>query len=178
MSDRKKLSINCNSTDCENGEHAYRTAKPRDQPRPLPTQCKCCGKQIPFDWNKLHEKNPSNVEFLIQCLKTERIRAFFWNRPLSEGSKQQLEGLDAVKLHSRIEQRIATSIGPAEPYSDGGQTALNEDGDPVHHAQHATGTCCRKCLFYWHGIEEGTAMTKQEIGYSTFLIEKFLQEKM
>ena len=36
---------------------------------------------------------------------------------------------------------------------------------PVFVAQHATGTCCRKCLSKWHRINYGTELNADERNY-------------
>jgi len=43
-------------------------------------------------------------------------------------------------------------------------------GHPVFIAQHATATCCRKCIQKWHDIEKGRALNEEEIDYIIGLI--------
>ena len=43
-------------------------------------------------------------------------------------------------------------------------------GHPVFIAQHATGTCCRSCLYKWHGIQKDRNLTNNEINYIVNLI--------
>jgi len=72
--------------------------------------------------------------------------------------------------HARrlIEERLA----PAVPDRDGRQTPLR--GHPVFVAQHATATCCRRCLARWHRIETGRALTADEIDYVVAVISAWL----
>ena len=65
--------------------------------------------------------------------------------------------LPVILEHARgfVRERLA----PAEPPNDGKQTPRN--GHPVFVAQHATATCCRKCLEKWHYIERGTPLTRR-----------------
>jgi len=37
-------------------------------------------------------------------------------------------------------------------------------------AQHATATCCRKCIYKWHGIEKGRALNVEEVDVVEVLI--------
>lgn len=46
---------------------------------------------------------------------------------------------------------------------DGKQTPMK--GHPVFIAAHATATCCRGCLFKWHGIEKTKDLTKEELNF-------------
>lgn len=70
-------------------------------------------------------------------------------------------GMTTVRRHAGelIERRLA----PAEPRNDGRQTPYR--GHPVFVAQHATATCCRKCLQRWHGIPAGRALDDAEQCY-------------
>ncbi|MCI5799128.1 MAG: DUF4186 domain-containing protein [Victivallales bacterium] len=56
---------------------------------------------------------------------------------------------------------VRTRLAPAEPPNDGRQTPMR--GHPCFPAQHATGCCCRGCLFKWHGIPPGRPLSEQEI---------------
>jgi hypothetical protein len=38
-------------------------------------------------------------------------------------------------------------------------------GHPVFIARHATVTCCRGCIFKWHGIEKGGALNEVGINF-------------
>ena len=58
---------------------------------------------------------------------------------------------------------IRARLAPAFPKNDTKQTPLR--GHPVFTAQHATATCCRKCLETWHKIPRGSALTEKEIIY-------------
>jgi len=68
------------------------------------------------------------------------------------------KGLDGMIDHARgfLEARLF----PAHPANDGHQTPMR--GHPVFVAQHATATCCRKCLAKWHGITMGHPLTQAE----------------
>jgi hypothetical protein len=45
-------------------------------------------------------------------------------------------------------------------------------------AQHATATCCRKCIQKWHGIENGWALNENEIDYFVALIMGWIERQM
>ena len=68
---------------------------------------------------------------------------------------------------------IAKRLAPAYPLRDGRQTPWR--GHPVFIAQHATGTCCRRCLSRWHNIPPGTALTVDQQQYVLKVIEIWLR---
>lgn len=81
------------------------------------------------------------------------------------------KGLKIIKSHALdfINKRLA----PAFPQNDGKQTPMK--GHPVFIAQHATATCCRKCLFKWHNIPIGQELTPAEIDYILKYLMKWIE---
>ncbi len=51
-------------------------------------------------------------------------------------------------------------------------------GHPVFRAQHATATCCRKCLAKWHAIERGRALCEQEVQYVVEVIDRWISQQL
>ncbi|MBN2467527.1 MAG: DUF4186 domain-containing protein [Deltaproteobacteria bacterium] len=76
------------------------------------------------------------------------------------------KGLNTIREHAYT--FIRARLGPALPLNDGKQTPMK--GHPVFVAQHATATCCRRCLQRWHGIERGRTLTEGEIEFIVDLI--------
>jgi hypothetical protein len=76
------------------------------------------------------------------------------------------KGLETIKDHAY--QFIISRVAPDFPRNDGKQTPMR--GHPVFIAQHATATCCRKCIQKWHGIEKGRDLNPEEIEYVAALI--------
>ena len=87
------------------------------------------------------------------------------------------KGLQTIRDHAF--QFINSRVAPAIPKNDGKQTPMR--GHPAFIAQHATATCCRKCIQKWHGIEKGRALNEKEIDYILALImgwiERHINEK-
>lgn len=79
-------------------------------------------------------------------------------------------GSATLRVHARdfVERRLA----PATPAKDGRQTPMR--GHPVFVAQHATATCCRRCLARWHGIPPGRALDDAEIDYVVDVVAAWL----
>lgn len=107
----------------------------------------------------------NNIEIAIENLQKSKFRSKFH---LSKNEKKYyLEcGLDKIKSHAYdfIEKRLS----PAYIENDGKQTPIH--GHPVFVAQHATATCCRKCLFKWHKIKTGKMLSAYEKDYIVKII--------
>ncbi len=80
-------------------------------------------------------------------------------------------GIDAVRSHAAeiVRQRLA----PANAANDGRQTPTHNH--PVFIAQHATATCCRRCLCQWHRIDVDHDLTDEEQAYVVAVIERWLR---
>ena len=78
-----------------------------------------------------------------------------------EAAYLKQKGLDAILEHAR--DFIIKRLAPSNPANDGRQTPMRNH--PVFIAQHATGTCCRKCLEKWHYIQRGKPLAESDIEY-------------
>jgi len=81
-------------------------------------------------------------------------------------------GLDKISSHAR--DFIITRLAPKNPKSDGRQTPFK--GHPVFKAQHATATCCRKCLERWHKVSARKALNPKEVEYAISLIMAWIEK--
>ncbi len=86
----------------------------------------------------------------------------------------QRKGRIALKAAAR--DRLSKYLAVAEPPRDGRQTPMV--GNAIYYAQHATATCCRTCLEYWHDIPKGRRLTPKEFDYCATLVDLFLDEKL
>lgn len=86
----------------------------------------------------------------------------------------QTQGLDKIRSHAQdfIRQRIA----PANIPNDGKQTPMKNH--PVFIAQHATATCCRKCINKWHGFPTNIELTQAQQKYIVSLIMFWIETQM
>ncbi|NMC21758.1 MAG: DUF4186 domain-containing protein, partial [Thermogutta sp.] len=98
------------------------------------------------------------IDRRLERLARSRFRASF---ALSEADKAYLrrKGWETVARHA--EEIIRDRLGQALPPNDGRQTPWQ--GHPVFVAQHATATCCRKCVERWHAIPRGRRLSQDEI---------------
>ena len=81
------------------------------------------------------------------------------------------KGLPTIRRHA--EDFIAKRLAPAVIPNDGKQTPMR--GHPVFLAQHATGCCCRGCLYKWHHIPAGRELTKEEQQYAVAVLMAWIE---
>ena len=95
---------------------------------------------------------------------------------LSEKDKAYVrqKGMDTIRSHAQdfISRRLAPAVIP----NDGRQTPMH--GHPVFIAQHATGCCCRGCLYKWHGIPAGRELTEKEQKYVVDVLMQWIEKQM
>ena len=82
------------------------------------------------------------------------------------------KGLDTIKKHAR--DFIAKRIAPEFIANDGKQPPMR--GHPVFVAQHATATCCRKCINKWHKFEMNAELTQEQQNYLVGIIMQWIEK--
>jgi exodeoxyribonuclease V alpha subunit len=117
------------------------------------------------------EKPPYNNLFVR--LSQSDFRSKFKLDDTMKNYVQQL-GINVIREHT--ENIIKKRLAPAEIPNDGKQTPYNNH--PVFIAQHATATCCRKCLEKWHNIPQGREMTEAEKDYAAGVIMEWIKRQM
>lgn len=83
------------------------------------------------------------------------------------------KGIDKIRNHAYdfVTKRLADTSN----VTDGKQTPMK--GHPVFIAQHATGTCCRRCLEKWHHISKNKNMTEDDIKYVVDIIMSWIEKE-
>ena len=106
---------------------------------------------------------------IFDRLACSRFRSSFRLKS-SEIAYIKEKGLPVIRRHAYdfIDKRLA----PAEIPNDGKQTPVR--GHPVFIAQHATATCCRGCLYKWHGIVKGKKFSDKEREYVVDVIMEWI----
>ena len=112
-------------------------------------------------------------EHILEKLSHSKFRSSF---KLKEKDKTYIlqKGIDTIKSHAKY--FIAKRLAPEEIPNDGKQTPMK--GHPVFIAQHATATCCRKCLNKWHHIAQGKELTQAQQDYIVNLILEWIKIQM
>jgi hypothetical protein len=115
----------------------------------------------------------ASIDDRLDVLAKHAFRARFHLRG-RERALVQLRGVSAIRVHA--EDLIAGRLAPAEPLHDGRQTPYR--GHPVFVAQHATATCCRKCLERSHQIARGQDLSPDERRYVVEVIMRWVEREI
>jgi len=167
------LEVECTSTACDAAElHCFKPLKDSNG------ACRECGVEL-IDWELLHARDPAQIENVIESLQHEAIRAVYWNFEMIEHARRYAlrKGLSGLREH--VPRHLKNNLKPRSKNKkyDGRQTEMNSK-NAIHWAQHATATCCRVCLSYWHGIDEDDVLDEEQLGYLTELIMNYFSIKM
>jgi len=112
-------------------------------------------------------------EEILNKLAKSRFRA---RQKLTARDRQYLLDKDEDTIREHARDFILFRLAPASPKNDGKQTPFR--GHPVFTAQHATATCCRKCLAKWHRIGKNRQLSKEEVDYIAEVIMKWLKKQI
>ena len=122
---------------------------------------------------QLSENMNDRINHTLDSLKKSKFRSKF---KLSQKDRDYItaKGLETIQDHAY--QFINSRIAPDYPKNDGKQTPMR--GHPVFIAQHATATCCRKCIQKWHGIGKGRALGEAEVDFIVVLIMEWIERQV
>jgi hypothetical protein len=167
------LDIKCTSVDCDSGLHCFKQLKRMsDDER---GRCRACGADL-VNWGRLHKRNSKDARFTFEALQHELIRHHFFHIEIDEGAVRHAQRKGRKLLKEAARDRLRKYVAVAEPPRDGRQTPM--EGNAIFYAQHATATCCRTCLEYWHAIPKGRGLTKDELEYCAQLVDLFLDKRL
>lgn len=81
-----------------------------------------------------------------------------------------------INIRNEVKNIIIKRIASDFIFFDGEQTPL--EGNLIYIAQHATGTCCRKCLYRCHGILINKRLSNNEINYIVLIIMTWIERQL
>lgn len=110
-----------------------------------------------------------DIDEVFAALGRSRFRSRF-HLGKKEAEYLNQKGVSVIIEHAR--DFITTRLAPACPANDGRQTPMRNH--PVFIAQHATATCCRKCLAKWHNIPEGKQLSQKQLEYIIEVLHRWL----
>ena len=110
------------------------------------------------------------MEELFSALSRSRFRSSF-KLGAKESSYLNAKGIETIEAEAC--DFVTKRLAPANPKNDGKQTPMKNH--PAFIAQHATATCCRKCLEKWHRIPKGRSLTERETEYVVSVILRWLR---
>jgi Domain of unknown function (DUF4186) len=168
----KKLGIVCGRSECEQQLHSY--GRPPSRAHLPPGPCEDCGVAV-VPWNLMHARDLTQVNLKMDFLKTEWVRHFFFNVPVTPrighfAGTEGLAGLESVANDQLSQPRMLNF----DPRWDRYQTKML-DGNIVHWARHAMGCCCRRCLAYWHNVPLETTLSTSDGDYFRSLLMSYIK---
>lgn len=169
-----KLEITCSSTDCENSLHYYGPSKRKQSLYPV-GKCRVCGAEL-VDWDRIQQCLVKDVNYTFQMLQTECWRHKWWHIEVDEKAANYARRKGKLLLEEAVRKLLSKKVGTGNNPWDGRQTP--KSGNVIFYAQHATATCCRICIEYWHGIPRGRNITESELDYMTQLIMLYISKRM
>lgn len=167
------LDIKCTSVDCDNDLHCFKQLKKMTSDQR--GRCRACGADL-VDWDRVHQRDKADAAHTFVALQHELIRHYFFHKPVDETAVRHAQRKGRTLLKQAARDRLRKYLAPADPPRDGRQTPLA--GNAIYYAQHATATCCRTCLEYWHDIPKGRPLTPREFDYCATLLDLFLDKKL
>lgn len=176
--DLKPLKITCTSSDCSNGLHCFRLTK-KLLKQGTNGRCRSCGVQL-IDWPRVHRRDLSDVQYTFEALRYELIRHHFWHIPLSEYAINYARRKGKTGLKTAAQRHIEKAVANPTHPRQGRQTPreTSPTANIIHYAQHATASCCRKCLEEWHGIPPDRFLFVEEISYLRDLVMLYVDARM
>ena len=170
--------VKCGDSDCENDLHAYREKRKKRGKDYEGVPCRDCGDDS-FNWSEFTKRDLNNISLTFNALKKEKIRNVFWNIEIDTYLRNELFNRGRIELEKDVEFRIEKVIKKCGPelFRDGTQTPLDQY-NIIYFAQHATATCCRKCLKIWHNVPYNKELDNNDIKYIKNIIMNYVDEKV
>ena len=109
-----------------------------------------------------------DIDELFKALGRSKFRSRF-RLSGKEAEYFKQKGMATILEHAR--DFVMRRLAEANPENDGKQTPMRNH--PVFIAQHATGTCCRKCLEKWHYISKGKPLSEEQINYIIEVLKRW-----
>jgi hypothetical protein len=174
----KPLNITCTSTDCANNLHCFRMTK-KLLAQGQSGRCRRCGAEL-VDWGRVHKRDLNDAHYTFEALRFELIRHHFWHVLMSRRAVNYARRKGRIALRAAAEHQIRKLVGSEKHPREGRQTPreTSPHANAIHYAQHATASCCRRCVAEWHAIPEGRPLTDSEVLYLTELALLYIEDRM
>lgn len=173
VTEKKPLKITCTQSQCQNDLHCYR--KSRKMSGAEKGKCRSCGIDL-VDWTRVHRKDLSDVAYTFEMLKTELVRHEYWHKEIDQRAINHARRKGRTELRLAAENRLRKYVANTKNPREGRQTPW--EGNIIFYAQHATASCCRKCLECWYNIPIGVQLTDEQINYFVELMMLYLSDRM
>ena len=174
LPDLEEVTINCTAKDCANDKHLYRP--PRGKWKKLEDQpsCQGCG-DTSVDMSITRARNIDEPEAIFKELGREFIRDHYLKKPFDKKAKKLIRRYGVEGTRDHVASRLKSAIGRKPTDWDGRQTKYL--GNVLFYAQHATATCCRKCTYYWYGIQREEVMSEKDMEFCVALVQSYIDRR-
>jgi len=168
--------VTCSSHDSAKNLHSFLKQRPRTESY-RSEMCVACGAEL-IDWRRLDHHDLSDAAYTIEALGHELIRHHYWHAEFDQKALDDAFKRGTLGLALAAEKRLRKYVGPrrADIFRDGTQTPRG--GKVVFYAQHATATCCRRCIEAWHGIDRNQPLGDVELEYMTKLVMAYIAMRL
>jgi hypothetical protein len=142
--------------------------------------CRSCGVDV-VDWDRCHQRDPSDIDALVVEMRKELIRDVYWSEPLPERIRRlALARGEALRAsHAKLLRRELTPPRSENPWLAMHTYYGHKDGARIIHcAQHATATCCRRCVEQWHGIPGDQRLGEVDLAYFEGLTWRYTEQRL
>ena len=112
------------------------------------------------------------IKNILDRLSKSKFRSSFH---LKDKDILYIEDKGINKIRNHAYDFVTKRLADTSNVTDGKQTPMK--GHPVFIAQHATGTCCRRCLEKWHYISKNKNMTDDDIKYVVDIIMSWIEKE-
>ncbi|HVU57735.1 MAG TPA: DUF4186 family protein [Puia sp.] len=176
LSELTPLDVKCTTTRCADNFHCFKTSQKMIEKYGKTGVCRDCGIDV-VDWSRVKKNDVNDAGYTFDMMKLELLRNICWNMPLAKSIQDFARKKGKIELKNRAVKLLNRRVGKARNFNEGHQTP--KDGkDIINYAQHATATCCRKCMEYWHNIPMGTELTQEQLAYCTDLVMLYVEHRM
>jgi hypothetical protein len=132
-----------------------------------------------IDWPRVHQRDLRDLDHTILALQFEHVRHEFWcTVPFSARAEDYARRRGKRGILVAARQRIRSSVGKPMGIWDSRQTPWENKGHALHYGQHATATCCRKCIQVWHGIPRDQELNDKDIEYFSQLLLRYVVHRL
>ncbi len=170
------LDVKCTTTRCDDNFHCFKTSQKMIKKFGTKGVCRDCGENH-VDWNRVHKNDIADSGYTFDKMKIELLRNICWSMPLDEETVQLAKHRGKKNLREKAKKTLIQKVSKDKNFREGYQTPKTGN-EIIHFAQHATGTCCRKCMEYWHNIPMGTNLTEPQLDYATELIMLYIEQRI
>lgn len=112
------------------------------------------------------------IKNILNRLSKSKFRSSFH---LKDKDILYIEDKVIDKIRNHAYDFVTKRLADTSNVTDGKQTPMK--GHPVFIAQHATGTCCKRCLEKWHYISKNKNMTDDDIKYVVDIIMSWIEKE-